>query len=224
MQNPVSSDPLQPDRRSGERQISVLINAGIVHDGKDALCRIRNLSSGGVMVESSLALAMDDPVTLQLRSGKMIEGAIRWVGEGRAGIAFSDPHSAELVTERLASSWLQSSSIGFPLFERQAWAQILADHKRVRGRVLRISPAGVSIEDGHDWGNERVFSLTIEGLGDHLARRVDGDGMDQGEEMHLIFVQPLHYRAFEEWLAMMPRVTGPGTAHPMAGMSKDMWS
>ncbi len=207
MQDPVSSDPLHPDRRSGERQISVLINAGIVHEGKDALCRIRNLSSGGVMVESSLALAMDDPVKLHLRSGRMIEGVIRWVGERRAGIAFADPHAAEQVTERLASGVLASSPIGYPLFERQAWVHVVADHKRIRARIARISPSGITVEDGHDWGNERVFSLAIDGLGDHLARRIDdAAATDHDEEVHLIFVQPLHYRVFEDWLATTPRL------------------
>jgi hypothetical protein len=222
MQDPASSDPLHPDRRTGERQISVLINAGIVHDGKDALCRIRNLSSGGVMVESSLSLAMDDRVTLQLRSGRMVEGVIRWIGEGRAGIAFSDPHASEMVTERLASGALATSPIGYPLFERQAWAQVIADHKRVRARIARISPSGITVEDGHDWRNEHVFSISIEGLGDHLARRVDGDASESDEEMHLIFVQPLHYRAFEDWLATMPRVMDDASAASTANAQKAM--
>ena len=55
-EGPESPEQEMADRRSGERQISVLINAGLVHRGDDALCRIRNLSSGGVMIECGLPL------------------------------------------------------------------------------------------------------------------------------------------------------------------------
>ena len=193
-----------PERRGAERQISVLINAGIHHDGQDALCRIRNLSSGGVMIECGLPLKVDDRVQLQLRSGRRVDGCVRWLGDARAGIAFDDEDAAAVVTERLASSSLVNSAIGFPLFERDAWAELLADHVRLRTPVLRISPTGIVVSDNERWADERVFTVKVDGLGDHLARRADAAHGTAGDELSLVFVQPLHFRALNDWLASMP--------------------
>lgn len=203
----------RPERRSAERQVSVLINAGIVHEGRDALCRIRNLSAGGVMIECDLPLAVEDRVELKLRSGRTVEAVVRWTEEGKAGIAFQDADSAALVTERLAASALETSPIGYPLFEREGWAEIVADHKRVRTRIARISPTGISVSSDDRWGAERVFSVSIDGLGDHLTRRADNPA-DGAEEMSLIFVQPLLYRALNDWLAATPRPNALGPAFP----------
>lgn len=204
----IDSHPHQPgdasDRRTGDRQISVLINAGICHAGRDALCRIRNLSSGGVMIESSLPLAVDDSVSLRLRSGDEVGGLVRWVQDGRAGIAFDDPASSALVSGSAAGVQASNSSpIGYPLFQRSARAAITAGARKEQAPVVEISPAGVLIETIRDWAQERLFTVGIDGLGEHVARLGDSQPDDE-DRMALIFVQPLHFRLFNDWLTSVP--------------------
>lgn len=213
MSNDISADNLSDmegfeefDRRIGDRQMSVLINARVEHGGNDALCRIRNVSAGGVMIESDLVLVVDDPVHLHLRSGRTIGGRIRWTEPGRAGIAFDDSNAAQLVTERLTSSSLGSSSIGFPLFEREAWAELSVDRKRCRAKIVKLSATGICVTGDEGVNDERVMMVAIDGLGQHLARRVDDPRAAARDEISLMFVQPLHYRALNAWLAAMPRM------------------
>lgn len=208
-----SPDEAAMDRRTTARQISVLINAGISHADNDALCRIRNLSSGGVMIECPLPLAVEDAVELQLRSGHRIGGVVRWVQEGQAGIAFDDPASAALVSgappagKRISIRKHQDedvSPVGYPLFRRKCWAQLAAGHKRSRAPVLMISPTGLIVENLSDWTGERLFSVTIEGLGRLQARISNASAVGDAETLALSFVEPVHYRTFNEWLLATP--------------------
>lgn len=187
-----------PDRRTADRQISVLINAGITHEGRDTLCRIRNLSPGGVMIECTLPLAVDDKILLHLRSGHDAEGLVRWVRDGKAGIAFDDPAASALVSGAVGGTGASFSPIGYPLFRRDAWVGLSAGHRKERAAVAMISPTGILVETGRDWGRECLFTVTFDGLGDHLAR-TEG-GIPDDDMMALIFVRPLHYRLFDEWL------------------------
>lgn len=201
------------ERRSGERQISVLINAGLLHAGRDALCRIRNLSAGGIMVETGLPLGVDDPVRLQLRSGRVVRGTVRWAHGRKAGIAFADPRSAEWVKEKPGDSDLPRSPIGYPMFRREAVARLVVPTRQMRGRIVAISPVGIAVENDRDWGSEKVFTVAIVGLGEHLARRVDGSAPGPADVMSLIFLQPLNHAVLNEWLS--------GTALPDGGVGWD---
>lgn len=200
------------DRRTADRQIFVLINAAIMHQGRDSLCRIRNLSSGGVMIECGLPLAVDDVVSLRLKSGHEIGGLVRWVSEGKAGVAFDDPASAMLVSGAVAlPETMRPSPIGYPLFRRTALVKLCVGHRREPAVVAMISPTGIIVESGTDWGSEGLFTVCIDDLGDHVARRSDAGSDDEEGAMALIFVQPLHYRAFNEWLASVPSTGDPAT-------------
>ena len=194
-----------PDRRGADRQISVLINAGIVHQGSDSLCRIRNLSSGGVMIECNLPLSVDDRLSLHLRSGHELGGCVRWVNAGKAGIAFDEPDSAALVSgTRGVSETAPASPIGYPLFRRKAWGKLSAGHERDREQVAvaMISPTGVVVETMRDWPRGHPFTIAIDGLGNHMARLGEAVPGDEGDMLALIFAQPLHYRSFSDWLAV----------------------
>ncbi len=212
-----SPPEVMTDRRSGERQISVLINAGIIHQGNDALCRIRNLSPGGVMIECPLPLAVDDEIELHLRSGRHVTGRVRWVDDGRAGVAFDDPASAELVgaTQQSVPKRVsirrqteEASPIGYPYFRRQCWAQLSAGNLRAQVPVAYISSTGVVVENSVEWGGERLFSVSIEGLGRYAARLCDGAATENGDSVGLLFVEPVLYRTFNDWLMATPRPMG----------------
>lgn len=211
------------DRRTGDRQISVLINAGIVHQGNDALCRIRNLSAGGVMLECPLPLVVNDEIELHLRSGRHVTGQVRWVDEGRAGVAFDDPASAELVgaTQQPATKRIsirrqveEASPIGYPYFRRQCWAQLSAGNLRAQVPVAYISSTGLIVENVVEWGGERLFSVSIEGLGRYAARLCAGAATEYGETVGLLFVEPVLYRSFNDWLMATPRPVDGVEAHP----------
>ena len=208
MTEALSADIMEEsERRCGERQVSVLINAGIIHNGNDALCRIRNLSSGGAMIECQLPLTVDDQVELQLRTGRVVHGIVRWVLDGRAGISFMDPRSYRWIMQRPATLEDCASPIGYPIFQREAWVKLAAGHKRGKARIVALSPVAIALGHAPEWPGETLLTVSIEGLGDYLARATEDRG-SLGEDEHILyFAQPLHYRAFNDWLASQPRIS-----------------
>jgi PilZ domain len=59
--------------------------------------RVRNLSAGGMMIDSDRDLMPGTSITAEVRGIGMIEGRIAWSSPGRAGVAFDkeiDPRQA----------------------------------------------------------------------------------------------------------------------------------
>jgi hypothetical protein len=59
--------------------------------------RVRNLSAGGMMVETPVELAPGEGIACELRGIGRVDGRVAWSAEGRLGIAFDaaiDPRQA----------------------------------------------------------------------------------------------------------------------------------
>lgn len=50
--------------------------------------RVRNLSAGGMMAEADAAVAIDDPISVELRNIGHVGGKVAWVRGGRFGVTF----------------------------------------------------------------------------------------------------------------------------------------
>lgn len=189
------------ERRASQRHVSVLLHAGIAHEGRDGLCRVRNLSSGGVMLESNLLLSVDDPVLLQVKSGHRISGRVRWVRGDTAGIAFDDPAAAAYFTgvpQKMASDIV--SPIGYPLFERHCPVRLESGRGHVKVPLLMVSPAGIIVAQPPSWPGEHLYAIYIEGMAMQKARVGERMMTSDGEVLALLFTQPLHYRLLNDWL------------------------
>lgn len=51
--------------------------------------KVRNLSAGGMMVDSDLKVMRGTRVTVQLRNLPAVEGSVAWVQDNRFGVAFA---------------------------------------------------------------------------------------------------------------------------------------
>lgn len=79
------------ERRAAAREIAVLRVAKLVTDRGEQICRVRNISPGGVMVEALGTFWSGEAAAIELKSGGKAAGRIAWVDEGRIGIAFAAP-------------------------------------------------------------------------------------------------------------------------------------
>ena len=91
---------------SEHRQIardSLFVMADLRIDGIEGeeRVRIRNLSAGGMMVESPTRVQRGQPVWAQLRNVGLVEGSVAWVQDGRFGVAFREEIDPMLVREPL---------------------------------------------------------------------------------------------------------------------------
>ncbi len=72
-----------------------LIRNGTLHwDGRSLPVRLRNISTGGAMVECDKPIAPDTPVRLDLAEGGILEAEVRWCQRGQVGLKFG--HEFEL--------------------------------------------------------------------------------------------------------------------------------
>jgi len=70
---------------------SLFVMAGLRLPGRDREHRVkvRNLSSGGLMAEGDLRVAVGTAVEIEVRNLGWVAGAVAWVQDNRFGIAFA---------------------------------------------------------------------------------------------------------------------------------------
>ena len=83
--------PPPPERREGDRYVTILRVGVLVIDGRRELCLIRNISAGGLMAHVYSPVEPGQRVTVELKTNQQIEGRIHWVRDADAGIAFDIP-------------------------------------------------------------------------------------------------------------------------------------
>jgi hypothetical protein len=190
-------NPAADDRRNDDRVVSVLINAGIAQDGRSALCRIRNLSEAGMMVETRMPLNMDEGVAVQLRSGLCVAGVVRWSKDNRAGIALVDA-SGEMILADHAQTDVSEGAGVFPRFMRNAAVSLTVNHRRSRCALAAVSLGDAVLSGAADATPGQIVTVAVEGLDERLAKIVEaGDGM-----IRAVFTQPFHFKALEQWLEL----------------------
>ncbi len=86
---------VEPDGASfGRREtrlMTILLVARLEAAGVDHVCRVRNLSPTGMMIECSAALAEEDRVRVELRNLQAVDARVAWVRDGRAGLQLDTP-------------------------------------------------------------------------------------------------------------------------------------
>ncbi|MGH6705241.1 MAG: PilZ domain-containing protein, partial [Sphingomicrobium sp.] len=81
----------EPDRRDGERHMTLYRVGSILVEDRRELCLIKNISAGGMMVRLYCSVTEGTAVTVELKSGQPIHGQISWVRDQQAGVAFNEP-------------------------------------------------------------------------------------------------------------------------------------
>lgn len=186
--------PRPSDSRADERLLALLPVAKLVAADWQDLCRIRNISAGGVMAETTVPHEAGTAVELELISGQSIPSQIIWIRGNTVGIKF-DQHVD--LREVLAA---RRPRIGFR--PRPARLEIKCGGSvRVEGlyhqvEVQNISLGGISIFlPLKDCVGKDVL-VTVESL-----RAIRGtirwakDGM-----MGIVFHHPLTFEELAEWL------------------------
>lgn len=113
---------------------SLFLMADLRIDGDSAVHRVkvRNLSSGGMMAESELAVVRGSRVTVELRNVPVVEGSVAWVHEHRFGIAFVNE-----IDPKAPRTQVGNGDIATPRFVRPAGiAPLGTDGEGARVRTI----------------------------------------------------------------------------------------
>lgn len=87
--NPVV--PAPPERRTEERQTTLLRVGKLVTAGDERLCMIRNISSAGAMLKLYQPIAVGAAVTVEITPDCPVGATVIWAQDELAGIGFDTP-------------------------------------------------------------------------------------------------------------------------------------
>lgn len=187
------------ERREGARHISVFRVGRLLCDDRDQLCVVRNLSSGGAMIEANRVPHVGARVQIDLRSDKRYMATVRWARSREVGVQFDELVDVEAVLREERQS-IRRQHPRAPRFVRMGRARIMSPRGISEGAIANISINGVAVLTPDAFAKDEPVVVIIEGLGaTHAFARWSHDG-----ETGLRLASPLSYRALADWLDVHP--------------------
>lgn len=186
--------PRPSDRRTDERLIAILPAAKIVGEHANYICRIKNISAGGLMAEVTSPLQVGDTVYIELNSEQRVPGQVVWTREGSLGIKFDqDVDLRQLLANRDQRRGHRARP---PRLEVTCGAtvQIGKYYHNVQVRDISLGGMKVAIADWKCAGRDVI--VTIESFRAVRGRvRWYRDGY-----AGIVFDQPLRFEELAEWM------------------------
>jgi hypothetical protein len=152
--------PAPPDRRNGDRYLTLFRVGALVVDGRRELCLIRNVSAGGMLIRPYSPLAVGTAVSIELKHGETVSGVARWMEDGLVGIAFDEP--IDILALLTAAD--DAPQPRMPRIELSCTAWVREDAEIYRTRTINISQGGMCVEgDPRPQLNSKVI-VSLAGL------------------------------------------------------------
>lgn len=149
-----------PERRDGERLMTLYRVGSIQLGDRRELCLIKNISAGGMMIRLYCAVTEATPVIVELKSGQPISGRISWTRGDQAGIAFD---KAIDVIDVLSSS-MGGPRPRMPRIEINCIMTVREGANVLRVEACDISQGGVKIRGGTNLASGAEVIMTLPGL------------------------------------------------------------
>jgi hypothetical protein len=165
--------PAPPDRRSGERYVSLLRVGAMTVEGRRELCLIRNISAGGMMIRPYSPIPAGAQLSIELKQGDIVNGVAQWSEKGMVGVVFD----AQIDVVALLTATGGKPQPRMPRIELSCSALVRHDGEVLRVAVVNISQSGICINSRDRLGIDADVVVTLSGL--HAAAGVvkwrDGD-------------------------------------------------
>lgn len=187
--------PRPVERRSEERLLAALPVARLVTDEGQDLCRVRNISAGGLMAETTRRHSVGMRVRVEFNSHQQLPGEIAWVRDTSCGVKFDrDIDLRELLANRPARRKGQTPRP--PRLDISCNAELSIGGVLYRTQIRDISLGGLKAAVGGSNCVGKKVVAAIEGL-----RPVKGvvrwhrDG-----HAGIVFKRPLPFEELAEWM------------------------
>jgi hypothetical protein len=155
-----TSAPAQPDRRHGERYVSLLRVGALVVDGRRELCLIRNISAGGMMIRPYSPIQAGTSVSVELKHGESVSGIAQWSDKGLTGISFD----ATIDVLALLRPTGTEARPRMPRIELGCSAWLRHDGDTGLARVINISQGGICVSAKATLRTNADVIVTLPGL------------------------------------------------------------
>lgn len=187
--------PRPTEKRADERILALLPVAKLVADEWQDLCRIRNISAGGLMAETTRRHDAGVPVIVELNSNQHIAGSIVWTRESTLGVKFDqNVDLREILANRRPRIGYRPRPARLDI-SCQATVRIGGLYYKVEVRDISLGGIKVFLDVDDCLGKDVV--VTVESL-----RPIKGsirwheDGM-----AGIVFDQPVSFEELAEWLS-----------------------
>lgn len=134
--------PAAPDRRTGERHLSLLRVGAMQIGSRRELCLIRNISAGGMQIRAYCAVAIGTKLSIELKQGEPVSGVAKWVDGENVGVAFDNPID---VLDLLSLS-AEGPRPRLPRVEVNCTGSIREGAITNRCKAINISQGGIRVE------------------------------------------------------------------------------
>ena len=158
--------PACPDRRHGERYVSLLRVGALTIDDRRELCLIRNVSAGGMMIRPYSPIAAGARVSIELKQGDPVSGVAQWTDSGLVGVSFDTP----IDVLALLNAPTGRPRPRMPRIELSCTASLRSNGSVFRARVANISQGGICVDSPVDLELGDDVVVTLSGL--HAAAGV----------------------------------------------------
>ncbi len=168
--------PCEPtERRDGERLMTLYRVGSLSIGDRRELCLIKNISAGGMMVRAYCAIAEDTRLSVELKCGQPIGGAVSWVRDLHVGIRFDHPID---VIDILSTS-IEGPRPRLPRIEVNAFVTLREGATTYRMRVCDISQGGLKVQCETRLTSGSDVVVTLAGIGPQpgVVRWTDDDCM-----------------------------------------------
>ena len=187
--------PRPAERRTVERVHTLLPVAKLITEDANLLCRIKNISAGGLMAEVGIAeVPVDTKIWIELNSEQRIPGTIVWTRAGSVGVKFDqDVDLRELLANRKQRRGFQARPPRLQV-TCGATVQIGKLYHKVEVRDISLGGMKVALNDWQCTG--KAVIVTIESL-----RPVRGKvRWYKGGYAGIVFNKPLGFEELAEWM------------------------
>lgn len=148
------------------RVMTVLTTGKLILENREALCRLRNLSATGMMVETSAALEVDQELRVGMRSGDELAARVAWTRNGAAGLALRSPIDVEaaLAVPQPRSRISRQLAARAPRLAMEFPIEVDARGQPHRAVLLNISQSGARMRLPFRPNRDERLLLCIQGL------------------------------------------------------------
>jgi hypothetical protein len=162
------------------------------------LCRVRNISTRGMMIETHHTPGYGNWVTVELRSGDRLQGSVVWSSEGRAGVEFAAPIDVDhiLAQAKLAPEKLGANAPRAPRFEVTCPARISIFGRHIDVTLENISQSGARLRLPRPPRPDTEVILSVAGL---PSRRCTTRWVNE-DVAGFVFLEVIPYHDLAAWL------------------------
>jgi hypothetical protein len=154
--------PQQTERRGDERELTILRIAKLVTERGEELCRIRNISAGGIRAETTHSHAVGEHVVIELRADQRLAGSIAWSHGTSVGVLFDESIDIAQVLSKAAND--DRHHARQPRIEAPCVARLLIGTESYFVPVTDISQGGIKVASREIGCVGALTVVTVDGL------------------------------------------------------------